>query len=171
MTIKWCGIPDWMEYEASENGDIRRVAGGQGSRRGRILKPWVNKQTGYLQVSLWRNNRRKTMTVHRLIAMAFHGRPPSQKQVVAHNDGSRRNNHWTNLRWPTQRENAADTLIHGTHNQGTRNGQAKMDEICIRAIRRMEEMKIPRTVSADGFGICRQTIDAIVSRRRWRHVA
>jgi hypothetical protein len=90
--------------------------------------------------------------------------------VVAHNDGSRENNHWTNLRWATQRENMADTARHGTHNRGSRNGQAKIDEVCALAIRKMVAMNVPRSVAAEGFGVCRQTIDDIVSKRRWRHV-
>jgi hypothetical protein len=135
-----------------------------------LIKPWRNKKTGYFQVSLWRGNNDYRTTVHQLVASAFLGAPPSTKHVVAHNDGSRDNNDWRNLRWATQRENMADTFRHGTHNRGIRNGQAKLDEICVVAIRKMAAMKIPQRVAADGFGICHQTVSDIVARKRWRHV-
>jgi hypothetical protein len=168
--LEWLPIPGWPEYEVSEFGDVRRVKGGQGARVGSIRSSWINKQTGYMQVCLWRNNRGMKTTVHRLVALAFLGEPPSADHVVAHNDGSRLNNHWTNLRWATPRENSADTFLHGTHNRGSRNGQAKIDEVCASAIRKMHSMRLPRRVMAEGFGVCRQTIDDIVNGKRWRHV-
>lgn len=167
---EWRPIPGWPEYEVSRFGDVRRIKGGKGSRAGHLSRPWINKQTGYLQVCLWRNNRGVKTTVHRLVALAFLGAPPSVDHVVAHNDGRRLNNHWTNLRWATLRENAADTFLHGTHNRGSRNGQAKVDEVCVCAIRKMHSMQIPRRVAAEGFGLCRQAIDDIVNGKRWRHV-
>jgi hypothetical protein len=170
VDVEWRTIPGWPEYEVSERGDLRRVHAGQGTRHGRLLKPWRNRKTGYLQISLWRGNCGYRTTVHHLVALAFSGERPSPKHVVAHNDGSRDNNHWTNLRWATQRENIADTVPHGTHNRGSRNGQAKLDEVCVAAIRKMALMQIPHRVAADGFGICRQTVGDIVSRKRWGHL-
>ena len=166
----WRPVPGWPEYEISERGDLRRVRSRDGATPGPLLKPWRNRQTGYLHCALWRGNRCFRSTVHRLVALAFHGDPPSPKHVVAHNDGSRDNNHWLNLRWATLRENSADTLRHGTHNRGSRNGQAKIDEICVAAIRKMVAMQVPRLLAAEGFGVCRQTVDDIVNNRRWRHV-
>ena len=167
---EWRPMPGWPEYEVSGEGHIRRVMAARGALSGRILKSWTNCQTGYLQVDLWRCNRQHKATVHRLVALAFLGAPPTPDHVVAHLDGGRQNNHWTNLAWTTQRENMAHTVAHGTHNRGTRNGQAKLDEVCVTAIRKMAEMGIPRRIAAEGFGVCRQTVDAIANGKRWRHV-
>ncbi len=168
--LAWRPIPTWPEYEVSEFGDVRRVQGGQGTWAGRARSPYINVTTGYPMVDLWRGNKVKKIPIHRLVALAFIGMPPSPRHVVAHNDGSRNNNHWSNLRWATQRENVQDTLEHGTHNRGIRNGQAKLDEICVLAIRRMISLDVPRLVAADGFGITRQAVDDIINRRRWRHL-
>ncbi len=108
--------------------------------------------------------------MHRLVAMAFLGPPPTAEHVVAHLDGGRQNNHSTNLTWATQRENVAHTVTHGTHNRGGRNGQAKLDEVYVKAIRKMAEMGIPRRVAAEGLGVCRQTVDDIVNGKRWGDV-
>ena len=130
----------------------------------------MNAKSGYPIVDLWRGNKVKKIPVHRLVAMAFLGLPPTPWHVVAHNDGSRDNNHWSNLRWATQRENMHDTFEHGTHNRGCRNGQARLDEICVLAIRRMVSLDVPRLVAAEGFGISRQAVDDIINQRRWRHL-
>ena len=165
----WRTIPDWPEYEISEDGHVRRALAGKGTRAGRPLKPWTNSQNQYLYVQLWRNNRKKSIPVHRLVANAFLGQPPSKRHVVAHCDGSRDGNHPWNLRWATQRENMADTLQHGTHNRGSRNGQSKLDEVCVLAIRKMHSLGIPRREAATGFGVSRQTVDDIINRKRWGH--
>ena len=170
IDLEWRPIPSWPEYEISESGDLRRACKGPGEKPGRLLKPWRNKKTGYLEIALWRNNRGYRTTMHRLVALTFLGASPSTQHLVAHNDGSRDNNHWRNLRWATQRENVADTIHHGTHNRGSRNGRAKLDELCVVAIRKMAEMNIPHRVAADGFEICHQTVSDIVARKRWRHV-
>ena len=125
LNPEWRSIPGWPEYDVSEDGRVRRAVGGKGARAGRILKQWRNPQNQYLYVQLWRGNRRTGIPVHRLVAMAFLGRPPSERHVVAHDDGTRDVNQPWNLRWATQRENVGDTVRHGTHNRGSRNGQAK----------------------------------------------
>lgn len=168
--IEWRPIPGWPEYEVSEFGGLRRLMKGPGAKSARLLNPWRNKKTGYFEIALWRNNCGYRTTMHRIVALTFLSPPPSPQHLVAHNDGTRDNNHWRNLRWATQRENVADTIWHGTHNRGSRNGQAKLDEVCVAAIRKMAQMKIPHRIAADGFGICRQTVSDIVARKRWGHV-
>lgn len=54
------------------------------------------------------------MYVHRIVALTFIGVPPFAKSEVCHNDGNRRNNHYSNLRWGTRKENVADSIRHGT---------------------------------------------------------
>jgi hypothetical protein len=169
LNAEWRSIPDWPEYEISEVGHVRRTLGGKGARVDRHLKPWRNPQNGYFYVHLWRGNRRKGIPIHRLVATAFLGSPPTDRHVVAHCDGSRDSNQPWNLRWATQRENMADTFQHGTHNRGSRNGQAKLDEVCVLAIRKMHAMGIPRREAAIGFGVSRKAVDDIISRKRWRH--
>ena len=45
------------------------------------------------------------ISLHRLVAYAFHGNPPSAKHVCHHKDGNPRNNSASNLQWVTQAEN------------------------------------------------------------------
>jgi hypothetical protein len=66
----------------------------------KLLRAWVH-TTGYLRVSLGRNN---YLYVHRLVALAFLDNPDRLPQVD-HIDGNRLNNHVTNLRWVTAKQN------------------------------------------------------------------
>lgn len=60
----------------------------------------------YMYVSLYKNNVQRKISCHLLVAMAFLGHlKPSRKMVVDHIDFNRQNNHVSNLRIVTQREN------------------------------------------------------------------
>lgn len=90
-------------YEVSDTGRIWRVAGGRGTRAGEIAR--FPHTQGYLAVRLSRQNRKRGFLVHRVVALAFLGCPPSEKHVVDHKNGKKTDNRVTNLEWVTQREN------------------------------------------------------------------
>jgi hypothetical protein len=56
-----------------------------------------NSKTGYMEIA--------TARVHRIVATAFHGEPPTKEHVVDHIDTNKRNNRPENLRWVTRLEN------------------------------------------------------------------
>ena len=56
-----------------------------------------NKKTGYLEIA--------SVRVHRIVATAFHGEPPTKQHVVDHIDTNKHNNRPDNLRWVTRLEN------------------------------------------------------------------
>ena len=111
----WCKIQDFPDYSVSDLGQIRRDTGGRGAKPGRILKPSKD-ANGYACVNLWRNNAQVKHYIHRLVALAFLGTPPSDSHHVAHWDGDGMNAKLQNLRWVTQAENEADKLRHGRAN-------------------------------------------------------
>ena len=57
----------------------------------------LNEKTGYLEIA--------TVRVHRVVALAFHGEPPTKEHVVDHIDTNKQNNRPENLRWLTRLEN------------------------------------------------------------------
>ncbi|WP_255154313.1 HNH endonuclease signature motif containing protein [Ferruginibacter sp. HRS2-29] len=57
----------------------------------------LNIKTGYLEIA--------SVRVHRIVATAFHGDPPSGEHVVDHIDTNKQNNRPENLRWVTRLEN------------------------------------------------------------------
>jgi hypothetical protein len=118
MTV-WKQIPSFPDYAVSENGEVRRIKPDRYGRPLRILKQHAGKN-GRLRVPLSINGREKIVASYRLVCEAFHGPQPTPAHQVAHNDGDVANNHYTNLRWATAKENAADKYIHGTVEMGDR---------------------------------------------------
>lgn len=107
-------------YEASNLGRVRSrpcvVVDRRGQVRvmpGRLLRHRP-RSDGYRAVRLSVRARAQTVSVHRLVAYAFLGPPPSGKHGVAHWDGDPANNRVENLRWATPVENESDKLRHGT---------------------------------------------------------
>lgn len=111
--MEWRTIPAFPEHEISEAGSVRRIKSCRRYKAGHVVQPKQHKR-GYLVYSL--NN--KDILAHRLVALAFLGDPPSPAHEVAHEDGSRTNNHWRNLKWKLPVENQADRKRHGTYMLG-----------------------------------------------------
>ena len=93
-------------YRVRDNGAIYREK--KAEKRKRPLDCiWTfgkeNRTHPYLTIS---NER-----VHRIVAMAFHGPPPTEKHVVDHIDTNCRNNRPDNLRWLTRLENSLKNPI------------------------------------------------------------
>lgn len=57
----------------------------------------LNIKTGYLEIA--------SVRIHRIIATAYYGKPPTKEHVVDHIDTNKQNNRPENLRWVTRLEN------------------------------------------------------------------
>ena len=80
-------------------------------KNGKFLKPRKG-SCGYLQVSLSKNGKVKTYSVHRLVAEAYLPNPNRLPQVN-HKDENKENNALPNLEWCDQKYN----INYGSHNQ------------------------------------------------------
>ena len=76
----------------------------------KILKPYIQ-NSGYEMVSLWMNNRGKSLLVHRIVASAFLGSQPQMD--VNHKDGCKTNNVLSNLEWTTRKINVNHAFKRG----------------------------------------------------------
>ena len=99
MNEEWRIINDYLEYEVSNLGQVRR--------NGKVLKPRIDTR-GYYVVSLWKQNQGKTKSIHRLVAETFLPNIDN-KPCVDHIDRNPTNNTVTNLRWVTYSENNLNT--------------------------------------------------------------
>lgn len=103
--VKDCIYKD-EHYSARDNGAVMRHPR-EDKRIRKDDNVWTfgkpNEKTGYMEIAGQR--------VHRIVAFAFHGNPPTEQHVVDHIDTNRRNNRPENLRWLTRLENALNNPI------------------------------------------------------------
>ena len=103
--VKECDYKE-EHYSARDNGAVMRHQR-EGKRVRKDDNVWTfgkpNEKTGYMEIAGQR--------VHRIVAFAFHGNPPTDQHVVDHIDTNRRNNRPENLRWLTRLENALNNPI------------------------------------------------------------
>ena len=113
-------IPSFDNYSATKDGRI------YSHKRNIYLKPKLNKD-GYHIVSLMKNGKLYTKSIHRLIALTFLDNPYSYK-CVHHKDDCKTNNELDNLEWCTHSYNnkkdyklKAETRKTRNQYSGTRN--------------------------------------------------
>lgn len=164
---EWRAVPGFEgRYEVSDAGRVRTLGR---IRTGSILAPWVTSR-GYESVSLRDGNRRRSMSVHRLVMLAFVGPCPSGQQV-AHNDGNRRNNQRANLRYATPASNIDDRRRHGRTARGSRSGSAKLDEAAAATILALKSSGVSASELAHLACVHPSTIGAIWKGDNWTHVS
>jgi hypothetical protein len=107
--------------------------------------------------------KRRVLSVHRAVCLAFHGLPPSDRHEVAHGDGTRDNNRPENLRWATRSENQSDRTLHGTQLKPWTTDEATALEI----IARLNNGEGQKTI-AKALGVSRWTVQHIWRGRSWK---
>ena len=105
--MNWLAIKNYEGlYEVSNTGLVRSIA------RDKTLALNPRKDTKYLVVSLWKNNKGKNFYVHRLVCEAFIPNP-NELPEVNHIDGNRQNNHTNNLEWVDRQGNIKHAIETG----------------------------------------------------------
>lgn len=95
----WKVINGFPKYEISNFGRVISNVG----KRPKLLN-FNDNGRGYYIVDLWNEKFHKFNSIHRLVAIHFVDNPEN-KDYVDHIDGNTKNNHYTNLRWVTKKEN------------------------------------------------------------------
>jgi hypothetical protein len=90
-------VDGYENYAVSSFGRVKNT------KTGRILKAGLDSH-GYLTVNLCEDGVVKTHRIHRLVANAFLDNP-DDKLCVDHKDNNKTNNHISNLRFATLKEN------------------------------------------------------------------
>ena len=85
---------------------------------------------GYLIIQLYKQGKRKTKAIHRLVANAFIDDPLNKPQVN-HKDGNKQNNNISNLEWCTQSENNFHAYKMGLKKTTEKNRKASRKNIQI----------------------------------------
>jgi len=93
---KWMPVHNFSNYKISSFGVTINV------KTGKVIKPI--KSNGYLLIKFYRDGKRSTRHLHRVLAIHFIPNPDN-KPFINHKDGNRSNNCLENLEWCTQKEN------------------------------------------------------------------
>lgn len=167
-------------YKVSDKGRVMTVAREFIKLNGRkcIVKERILSQgivRGYRCVDLKVNGNRKTMRVHRLVAMAFIGEP--YKEMVNHIDGNKSNNNLSNLEWATRSENELHAYATGLkkssekHKKTTSESNKKRRTLSADTIRYIRSSSKSQYELANELGISRANVGLIRQRKRYADVA
>ena len=107
MIEKFKAIPEYNDYEISNLGRVKSLKAG----RELILKQ-QNGSTGYKQVTLYKDRKAKSRTIHQLMAITFLEHSANgYKLVVDHIDNNKLNNKLDNLQVVTHRYNTVKDRV------------------------------------------------------------
>ena len=152
-------------YVKHNYGDLSRRI-----QKGITIKLTINSDKYYC-VTLGKNGKHKTFTVHRLVAIAFLENTLNNN-IINHKDGIKTNNHYTNLEWCTTQQNTQ----HATENNlipfGENHGMSKLTDMQVLEIR--EKYKPKGVYSsyrlAVEYNVSRVLINQVVRRKIWKRV-
>tara|TARA_R110002020_G_scaffold51712_1_gene146201 strand:- start:241 stop:762 length:522 start_codon:yes stop_codon:yes gene_type:complete len=106
----WRDIPNFKgKYQVSNNGRVKSLNYKRSKKEG-FLKPSTSR--GYEHVELSLRGKSYTMSVHRLVCIAFLENIEN-KTCVNHIDGVKTNNNLNNLEWCTHSENNIHAIKKG----------------------------------------------------------
>jgi len=149
-------------YQVSLDGNVRRKSNGY------VLKQQIDRD-GYLYLLLYKKKHIKRF-IHRLVIESFN-RVRNGDEVVCHNDGNPKNNHISNLRWDSVKNNKADEKKHGTALFGEKLSWTKLTKDKVLKIKGLFKCKgLSNKAISLIFNISPSTICDIKKRRKWRHI-
>ena len=138
-------------YKISEHGEVLST------KRNKILKPYRHHK-GYVCVSLNRKGRKKNHYVHRLVGEAFLEPPENDNQdQINHIDGSKNNNHFSNLEWTTPSENINHAIRTGLMNNSVLKQKRVMAYLYLHT-------KLTQSEIADVFDVSSATVATAIKK-------
>lgn len=179
MKEKWKSVYGYEGfYEVSNFGKVRSVErfikypnGFKYKKKSKKRKLTKN-NSGYLTVSLFRQNKEKRFLVHRLVARAF-CKEYNQSKVVNHIDGDRLNNNAANLEWCEHWENIkhGKSVLKSEGKLIDINKNQKLNDFDVLYIRDFYRRKILNCVEiAKLFKVNYSTIRDVVKYKNYKYL-
>lgn len=161
---------DFPNYYVSKTGRIFSMMRGAAHE----LLPWQRSPATYKRVTAYDASKAKrTLLVHRLVALAFLPAPADGENVVRHLNGAPSDNNAANLAWGTYADNAADREAHGRTARGERHGKAKLTRAEVKKLRAlMGQPDASWTYAALGreLGVGPDTVARAMKGETWCHL-
>lgn len=156
-------------YAATADGQIVRLKAVAGNcKTGERITSRVDRY-GYMRVNLSIRGKVKTVSVHRLVALAFLGEPTGKQ--INHKDGDKANNRPDNLEWCEAKHNLDHALRTRLriNPSGERNGSSKLTAKQVRFIR-AKQGTISQNLLAKRFGVSQSLVSRIQRGKLWNGI-
>lgn len=166
-TVSYRPISGFPGYRVGDDGSVWSCWRGPSmSNHWKRLKPGIHKRRTpartYLYLHLWRDGKRHTRLVHRIILECFVGPRPDGHEC-RHIDGDPSNNALSNIQWGTHEENTEDSRRHGRF-------ATKLTESQVQDIRRRRAAGEDRHLLAAEFNTTPMNVSSITNRQSWKHI-
>lgn len=125
---------------------------------------WSKNHNGYYVVCVNRGCAVTHPFIHRLVAAVFLDNPDNKPQVN-HKDGNKANNHYSNLEYCTNLENATHARLNGLM------PHAVLDEDSVRRICQDLENGIGCVEISRKYGLPYTSIYKVFQRKNWTHIS
>ena len=159
-TLKTRPIPTYPAYAITAWGRVW-------STRTSMWLTAYRKDLGYDIVTLSKGigGKQVQKRVNRLVLEAWVG-PCPEGMEACHNDGNRRNNALSNLRWDTHAANMRDARAHGVLSSSCTLTDAEARQICHLG----QAGQYTQQEIADMFGVSVSTAHSVIRKKAWKHL-
>lgn len=130
------------------------------------MKPGMGSNSGYAQINLTTESGPRRFSVHRLVAMAWLGEPPSDDHRVNHKNGNKHDNRVDNLEWVTHGENMRHAFRTGLNTLPCQ----KLNGAQVMIIRAAVAIGVPRKEIGEMFSITANSVSRIAYGGAWPHL-
>lgn len=176
--------PSNLTLEKFEEEIVENIPGYKGyfcSTRGRVFKKrfkvddslWVELKPQMLhdRKAVFMNNENggKLVKTYRLVLLSYVG-PCPEGMIACHNDGDVNNNHFSNLRWDTHKNNTLDRKKHNTYIFGENAWNASFKNSMVREIIEMRANKISVKEISKKLSIKEQAVRGVLSGNFWKKI-
>jgi hypothetical protein len=159
-------------YKISNLGRVKALNKNGNNKKKDIIRIQRVNQFGYLTFNICKNNKKKFIQIHRLVAESFIPNPEN-KPEVNHKKGIKTDNRVSELEWSTRIENASHSYYVLNNKSGIKKAQKKANEV--NTIFKENEIKNVLIKRASGiscieiakeYGVNRVTITKVIRENK-----
>ena len=158
-------IPEFPDYKITKDGRVW-------SCYYKKFRKLNKNQQGYLYITLSKNKKLYNRNIHRLVLETYIGPRPFGMECC-HNNGNPIDNRLENLRWDSHKNNAQDSIKHGTRrdDRGSKHPRTKFTEEDVRMVIYMYRTGLfTQQEIADIYKVTQTGIHRIVNKKLWQHI-